>query len=159
MGWYHVAQICINGHLITSSLDESQDLGAAYCDLCGKRTMSKCQVCGDDIRGDYEPEYSYNIAFYNIPAYCHACGNPFPWTQAAIDAAKELIREEAEISATEQENLVQVLPDIITDTPKTALAVVRLKKFFGKASPVVAQGIKDLLVRSAVEAAKQGLGW
>jgi hypothetical protein len=59
-------------------------------------------------------------------------GKPTHWTSTARDAARELI---AETAATEEDQakLSESLDDLMSETPRTALAVSRFKKFFAGA--------------------------
>jgi hypothetical protein len=36
--WYDVMQVCLNGHLITSTLKSSPELGKRHCPDCGDAT-------------------------------------------------------------------------------------------------------------------------
>ena len=36
MGYYHTAQICLNGHVITDSYDKNPEFRQNYCDKCGQ---------------------------------------------------------------------------------------------------------------------------
>jgi hypothetical protein len=87
-GSHDIAQICLNGHLITTSINYQSELNKEYCNICGAKTLTKCIYCDAPIKGQYwitkisfvknEP-YSYNPYPYTIPDYCEKCGKRYPW--------------------------------------------------------------------------------
>lgn len=159
MGYYRTAQICINGHCITDAYDAYPQHRQAFCDKCGAATITSCPSCHANIRGAYhEPDICVLGGRYNVPAYCYSCGKPYPWTQAAIEAATALVEEEESLSQAEQTRLVEVLPDIITETPKTQLAIVRFKKALLSAGKFTADGLRQFAIDFGCELAKKQLG-
>ncbi|MHB8869585.1 MAG: DUF2321 domain-containing protein [Thermoleophilia bacterium] len=89
---YDVAQVCLNGHAITSMALEYPQFKADFCDQCGVRTIMSCPSCDCPIRGDY---HGGVIGFnpFIPPPFCIACGRPFPWTAKKMEVAKELLDE------------------------------------------------------------------
>lgn len=69
----HVARICLNGHLITISLENFPD-AASYCSKCGATGIDYCFNCNAEIEG--QSSYFWG---YTIPLFCHSCGKPYPW--------------------------------------------------------------------------------
>lgn len=133
MGFYTTAQICLNGHVVTSDIRHFEDL-ETYCSKCGAKTLTACPNCGTTIRGKYdavgEPVIPYR---YSPPAYCRNCGAPFPWIKAALTAADELISEEMhELTDDEKSKFKAALPDILNDSPRTTLAATRIAKYLTK---------------------------
>ena len=118
------AQICSNGHVLINRHPSDDN---EYCEICGAKMLSKCPNCNSTIR-----EWHYNgvtvlgSVKYERPNYCKSCGKAYPWTEAALQSTALLIQEE-ELSEQLKVSLVESLPDIITETPKTNLAVVRVK--------------------------------
>ena len=53
--------------------------------------------------------------------------------------------------------LKAALPDLLNDTPQTAVSIVRAKRMLVKVGKGTAEGIKQALIGLAVEAAKKGL--
>lgn len=160
MGYYRTAQICLNGHLITDSADAYSELQEKFCSKCGSKTIMACQHCNSKIRGDYYVEGVWGVSDYDIPAYCHNCGKPYPWTQAAIESAALLINEDENLNSDEKQQFRETLPDLIVQspTPRTQVAVVRFKKFISKTASYTADGIKDIFVDVASETIKKSLG-
>jgi hypothetical protein len=95
------------------------------------------------------------FGMYPPPAFCHNCGKPLPWTEAGLAAARELADEVEGLSVDEREQLKRSLDDLVADTPRTGLAVVRFKKLAAKAGRVAADGLKQILFTVFTEAAKK----
>ena len=49
--YYETAQVCINGHVITSGIESSKLDMQKFCEDCGKPTIIKCDYCKTRIRG------------------------------------------------------------------------------------------------------------
>lgn len=153
---YDVAQVCLNGHVITSMLRMKPERGKGFCDKCGKETISRCPNCNQLIQGSYFGG-AIHVAFYKPPNYCYKCGKPFPWTEAKLKAAKELVDELTNLTPTEQEQLKKSLDDIVQDTPQTPVATTRFKRLVAKGGQVAANALRDILVDIASEAAKKAI--
>lgn len=61
-----------------------------FCPKCGAPTMTVCEHCNSQIKVG------------NRPAYCVRCGKPMPWTETAIEAAKEYTDELEKLTAEEK---------------------------------------------------------
>lgn len=155
MNTYHGASICENGHVI-SKYDANLH---KHCTICGAKVISHCPSCNHKINGLLELDYAYfGNRPYTRPDYCHSCGSPYPWTTAALEATKLLIAEEEGFSEQQKASLVEVLPDVIVETPKTNLAVVRLKKGLASAGKFTADAIRQFAIDFGCEFAKKSLG-
>ncbi|MBU3205580.1 DUF2321 domain-containing protein [Clostridium algidicarnis] len=157
MGKYNTAQVCLNGHVITCSYETSLELRQPHCDKCGYDTIIDCPSCLSKIRGHYDVEYGLPDSMKSAPAYCYNCGKPYPWTEAYIEATKELLKLEENISKEDFEYFSNNMDSIISDTPKTKVVATKFKIFLNKASKEVSSGIRDILVDIASEAAKKTL--
>lgn len=153
---YDVALICGNGHLITANLCMNPEDHEAFCSQCGAPTISECPHCHKKIKGRLADEFF--ITEYDVPAYCIYCGEPFPWTTNAIESTALIIREESSFNEQEQNALIEVLPDIIVETPKTNLAAVRLKKCLASAGKFTAEAVRQFALDFGCELAKKSLG-
>ena len=158
MGRYSTAQICMNGHCITSSADSHPEYKQSFCDQCGAPTIMTCPECNALIRGEYEVEGLWGSLGYVVPAYCYNCGKPYPWTKATIDAIAELVMEDEKLQDIEKEALVSSLPDAIAETPKTRLAVTRIKKALLVAGKFTADGLRQFAIDFGCEFLKDQLG-
>lgn len=155
---YDVAQICLNGHVITDSLRSYPHHGKKFCDQCGEGTISKCSECSTPIQGHYHVDGVIGFSHdYRAPSFCHECGSPFPWTVASIEAAKELADEIDGLSDEEREQFRTSVEQIVSDNPRTSLAASRIKRFLGKAGAGLVDTAKDIIVRIAVESAQKGI--
>lgn len=130
MKWYQ-ASICKNGHCISNKEESS----LVHCQECGQEIISHCLYCKMPIHGtrkiphQYE-EFNYDFAEnrYTIPKFCWNCGSPYPWTERAIENAKEILEDEI-FDEDKKNTLISSLPDIISETPKTIIAAKRFKEY------------------------------
>lgn len=94
MGNFLTAQICENGHIITSDIEK---FSYSFCPQCGSKAFDECPSCGKPIHGSY---YEYDILFVPEPLD----QKPFYWIiadgmQEAIiskelfDAAQERLKK------------------------------------------------------------------
>lgn len=102
-GVYDIAQICLNGHEITSTFNESPELRTKHCNKCGEGTIVKCLNCETGIRGYYSVPGIVSFSPYDVPSFCHNCGEAFPWTQKLLDNAVELVGLDDELRNEEKE--------------------------------------------------------
>jgi hypothetical protein len=152
---YDVAQICLNGHVITEMARDSPQYRQDFCAKCGVRTITACEHCGKDIRG-----YLHGSGYFgemDRPAFCQYCGDPYPWTEAALSAARDIADELDNLSPDEREALKGTLDDLVRDSPRTSVAVLRFKKFAAKAGSAGAAGLRDVLVGVVTEAARKAI--
>jgi hypothetical protein len=158
MGYYDIAQICLNGHVVNDRSRGSPEFNAPYCRKCGAETIVACPSCSKDIRGDYVVP---NVLVLGgspspAPAYCHNCGKPFPWTQRRLDALTSLTGESSSL-ADDRDDLADLVPDLMADTPRTELAVARWRKALAKVEEHIAPALKSILTQIASEAVKKML--
>ena len=151
---YHIAQICTSGHLITDSYDLFEYERRPFCPLCGSPTMTSCPSCGSDLLGSVEGSKDSVV----IHPYCGFCGEPYPWTKSALDNAAAIIQEEEMFDAQLKEALSSSLPDVISETPGTNLAMIRLKKALSAAGKFTSDALRQFVIDFGCELAKQSLG-
>jgi hypothetical protein len=159
MGWHDTAQICTNGHVINDTMQRSPELGLKFCKKCGAPTITRCPTCNADIQGDYHVEGVVSIGFDMMvaPTFCHNCGKPYPWTSTRIETAKALADEMTELDESERLLLKASIDDIIADTPRTELGIVRFKKYVAKGGKEVVKGLRDVLVDIVSETVKKSI--
>ncbi len=154
--YYDVAQICLNGHLITSHAQSFPDGQRKFCAKCGEPTTMKCPPCSANIRGYYHvPGVISLVDSYQVPAFCADCGKPYPWTERKLQAAKDLTADLDGLDSHEKALLTKSLDDLLRDTPQTAVAATRFKKLVSKAGRTGAEGLKSIMVDIVSEAAKK----
>jgi hypothetical protein len=95
---------------------------------------------------------------YKPPNYCGECGTPFPWTAAALAAAKEYTDDLDQLSPEEKGALKGTFEDLTTDTARTPMAASRFRKFVNKIGPVAGDALHKIVVTVATEAAKKSMG-
>ncbi|HBG12158.1 MAG TPA: DUF2321 domain-containing protein [Clostridium sp.] len=152
MRYYGNAQVCLNGHMVTPSIELNPNSKENFCSECGSKTITKCPKCEALIRGGYYDDQIPN-EFYAISepglapdAYCHNCGSPYPWTEAVLKSPALLIQEEAELDEQSKNSLVESLPDIIAENPGTNLATVRIKKALSSAGTFTADALRQFVI-------------
>lgn len=157
MGNYRVAQICMNGHVITDSADAYPQHKENFCSTCGKPTIMSCPECDTPIRGDYYVTGFGGSSNYKKPLYCHNCGKPYPWTKTILDTAQEIIEYDEKLSSDEKVILQDTITDIVNDSPKTQLATSKYKSVISKALSNTGDALKQILIEIASETAKKTL--
>lgn len=150
-------QICLNGHQISYGVNP-ETVTNEFCSTCGKTVISECQECQSNIFGYLSEDLMYELAGggIRVPKYCKHCSNPYPWTKKSLDAASELIAL-SDLNQQEKDDFNESIPDLISDTPKTKVAMVKFKKYSVKAGAVVASSLRELLVDVASEATIKAL--
>lgn len=150
------AKICLNGH----SIVESKPIHSKqFCEECGAEMISACPSCNAPIK---EWHYSSDRVVMKPkpinPLYCKNCGSPYPWTKAAIEATILTIQEDAALSEIEQNNLKDSLPDLMSETPRTKLATIRVKKVLISAGEFTADAIRQFIIDFGCELARKSFG-
>ena len=118
----------------------------AFCPTCGVDNINGCLHCEVTIESDPE-------LHPDRPAYCGACGKPFPWTETALATAREYTDELEELSAEDRTTLKATFTDLTVDSPKTEIAASRFKRILRKLAPDVAETIRKTIVEIASETA------
>jgi len=161
---WDVALACRNGHLVNDRSRGEPVRNATWCSLCGAETISACPGCREPIPGFYYPRRDGFADLApaerhppQVPQYCHACGRPFPWTERAMSAARSLIRELAGLDAYERDQLRRSIDDIIRETPRTPVAVLRIQAALARIGGDTARALRDLLISVASDSVKQQL--
>ena len=155
--YYDVGQICENGHIANSSARDNPARNQAHCDQCGSPTITTCPDCETEIRGKYNVPGVVGFFDYTAPAFCYQCGQPFPWTVAALRAAEDLTDEMDALSDDEKVSLKKTLPDLVRETPRARVAQTRFKKLMNKAGGEAAAGIRSLLTDIVSETVRKAL--
>ena len=135
---YGTALVCVDGHTATAFLEQHPEVLSEYCTVCGARTLVKCPKCEEPIRG-YHPMFS--LSDDEAAAYCHACGEPYPWTEARLKAANDLAAMDESLSGPELDALRENFPFLGSDNPRMELAAVQVGRILAKAEPAVRRGL------------------
>jgi len=158
-GEFGTARLCLNGHEVDLVTGGHVTDDTRFCSECGKETLCACPRCHAPIRGAYrgsviEAQFDPWIK----PNYCPACAEPYPWTAGAIDALTQLLSEQKRIKPDELHRLAKDLPDLVSETPKTKLAVLHVKQAMERVEEFARGTICDLLRALACDAARKQLG-
>ena len=154
---HYFSAFCTNGHKI-SDLLETPHYAYKCCEKCGKQIITTCPSCNEPIRGRVKSDFLLVAPEATVPAYCRKCGAPYPWTESALEAMELVLKEDDRCTDVEKAGLIEVLPDLLDDTPKTKLAALRFQKFTGKCGTFVAESLRDLIVQVGSAAALKLLG-
>ena len=148
-----VAQICLSGHVANTRFQDHPEFNKAFCEQCGSKTIAECQQCHQGIPGDFPG--SLALSDNPPPKFCIHCGSPYPWTSLALQVALDTADEAEKLSAEQREQLKSSIRDLVQDSPKTGLAVVRFKKLMTAAGSGIADIIKKALAEVLSEAIKR----
>ena len=155
---YDVAQICREGHIVTTMAARYPQFRQDFCGKCGAPTTMTCENCGSAIRGYYHVSGVIGGSVdIDRPSFCHKCGRPYPWTEAALDAARAMADELDGLKPDEREALKSSLDDLVQDTVRTPVAVLRFKKLALKAGSEGAAALRDVLVGVVTEGVRRGI--
>lgn len=159
MGYYDVGQVCVNGHAVTGNVRRSPQFSEKFCSKCGAETVTQCGHCRAAIRGEYEVDGAAVIGFaYLPPSYCHECGVPYPWRAKEIEAAEELIDLADHLTDSERAALKADLSSLTVQSPRTEVAIVRMRQFLTRAKNEAGPAMRTLLTSIATDAVKKSLG-
>src|SRR5437879_4882724 len=112
---YDVAQVCRRGHLVNCSTQETPEYNKEFCPTCGQKTITACERCGAAIHGQWHGLEGFMV-MDEPPAYCHACGTPYPWTADGIDAARALAEELEGLNDADRISISASIDDLVVDS-------------------------------------------
>ena len=75
--------------------------------------------------------------------------------QAKIEAARKLISQADQLSASEKEDFGNAVADLAKESPRTAVAVEKFKKYSAKAGKAIGDGVWRIVLDVGSEAAKK----
>jgi hypothetical protein len=153
----HIAQICLNGHVVLHSLRDRPQWRKAYCEECGAKTIHTCQSCDWPIQG-FGPDHWMAGRQYQTPKFCGRCGGAFPWTERALAAARDYTDDLEELNVEEKTSLKGTFDDLANDTPHTPVALSRFRRLLEKIAPAAGQGLLQIIVSVATDEVKRQLG-
>jgi hypothetical protein len=156
---YDVAQVCRNGHDITSMAESSPQLRKPFCPTCGSQTIMACEHCATAIQGYYHESGILDGVGYTQPAYCFNCGSPFPWTasRARLAVARDLADEAEGLSTEDRERLKDSLDDISRDSASIHAATSRIRRIAATVRGPTGAALHELVTEIAAETARKTL--
>jgi hypothetical protein len=153
---YDAARICLNGHIISTSVHDFPESSTPFCAQCGAATVTGCQACGVEIRGYYRGSMSTS---YDRPSFCASGrGSPYPWTVSALDSLHELAQEADMLTPEEQALLSRSFDDLLRAGVSTEVAAVRVKRFLPRVGTELGGAMKSILINVVTDAVKRQLG-
>ena len=150
-----VAQICLSGHVANARFRDQPEFNKAFCEQCGSMTIFGCQKCHHAIPGSFPGIVTLND--YPAPKFCVSCGDPYPWTSTALEAALEYADEAENLSSEQREELKSGIRDLVQESPKTPLAIIRVKRLLVTAGSGIADATKKVLTDIISEVVKRQL--
>ncbi len=157
MGKYDTAQICMNGHVISSMASTYTENQKKLCSECGEETIMSCLSCNSFIKGYYEVPGVIGFYDFEKPKFCENCGTPFPWTVKYQNAANELIDLSETLSEQEKEDFKNSVTNLIKSSASSNVAQLKLKKYVSKAGTEIAKGMREILVDVVSETVKKSI--
>jgi hypothetical protein len=89
------------------------------------------------------------------PSFCYECGEPYPWVEERVDAARELAEMLDKLSPADKDQIKLGLDDLVRDSPRTQVAAMKFKQLVAKAGQGAIESMREILASVAVEAAKK----
>ncbi len=155
MGTYHTAQICLNGHSITRSIEISPERRQNHCDKCGAATIHQCPACESSIRGAHTtPGVVVFGSSHMVPRYCHNCGRAYPWTETKIRTAIQMFVEFGDLKDSENESIEHDIANIARDIPESELSAMRIKRIWDSGRRCAYELVMDFASRTAANVLK-----
>ncbi len=152
------AQVCLNGHMTNDATRSEPEESKAFCPKCGERTIQTCPACNAIINGRrirQEEFETITVGCFTPPPYCFHCGKPYPWTTSRIQAAIELFTESGGIGSSQSGEVGQDIKDLVSETPRTPLAILRIQKLLSKVGKPVGDAVQGVLVGIVSESIKR----
>src|SRR5262249_45611479 len=120
-GHHTTAAICLRGHVATADVQNHEAQVTKFCRKCGAAIITMCQHCRTAIHGHFVPPGASGVGgtLGVVPAYCHECGKPYPWTEEKLTAAKDLADEVEELSAEDRAKVKSALDEIAAPGPRS----------------------------------------
>ena len=145
--WYDVMQVCGNGHMITSSAIDSPENKKNRCPDCGAETMTTCPSCNTDIQGYHHMAGVAHFGPDGPPAFCHACGDAYPWTSATTELPEA--PDESDPELTDRVFIVHGHDDVMKLSVARALTDLGLKPIILHEQPNSGKTIIEKFERDA----------
>lgn len=146
MEGYDIAQICLNGHVIASTAGSAPQFRKRRCDKCGEETIMHCLHCNTAIKGYYHVSGFISARMhYDLPRFCENCGNPYPWIETKLEAAKELVNLMDSLKKEEKDDLKESIEELVRETSKVPVAKVKFKRYMTRVDSDVSDGLIDIL--------------
>jgi hypothetical protein len=153
---YDVALICMNGHVINTMSFEYPVNNTKFCKECGANTIRNCPHCKSQIQGSIDNGFFHE---FELPKYCHNCGESYPWTETKLKALEETISLMDELSIDEKQELMSSAKNITTNNPRSSLSALKIKKLSSKIGKELWSVAKEIIIGIGTEASLKQAGF
>lgn len=120
-----LAQVCLNGHLITPIAYHFPETRRLKCEQCSEDTLSHCLSCNASIPGwDFTLDWDVS---YVVPNFCWRCNQPHPWLRRAMRNTLGLYSTLL-IGTSELAVLKADLIHLFLETSRSAIAAMRTRE-------------------------------
>lgn len=133
--WTDTRQVCLNGHVITDYAVSQPQSRRSHCGECGAPTITACQICGNAMRGYRHISGVFHVSSHALERACPDCGNAHPWTAAKQEVVAEWLAAIDSWTDSERAEVKGLLPEIYMNTPRSELALFKLKKHLAGIDP------------------------
>ncbi|CAM2809685.1 DUF2321 domain-containing protein [Dellaglioa algida] len=148
--------VCLKGHQISSFITTSSENPKEFCEDCGSEVITHCPSCNKSINGYLQLDGVFGGYDVPVPSYCRNCSSPYPWTSTALESLKELINLQDELNDEEKDDFSSSLPDLISNGPKSKVAITKFNKYSSKISSgfrnfaveIISSIASDVIVKS-----------
>jgi hypothetical protein len=114
-----------------------------FCYECGAPILQECEQCSAPIALGAK--------------YCGGCGEALPWTEEALNAAREYTDEIDDLSQEEKTELKNTFSDLTIETARTPLALSRFQRYMKRLGPTVGKTLHEILIEVTAETVKRTL--
>ena len=115
-----------------------------------------CPTCKAAIQGFYHIQGVFSFREPPVPNNCHQCGTAYPWRQAAIANAIEVLQMELE--GHDAASIPELVAAASTEVPGTQIAALKLKRNLPKIGKATYDVAIKVISDIASETAKKTLG-
>ena len=127
-----------------------------FCSECGAPTIIECESCGAKIQGRVHIDSVISLARWSERRHTALIAElRSPWTQSNIEAVHELLDIDEKLSDTDRDTMRSILPDLLAQTPKTQLAVVKARAIMKNMDDATYGAIKEIIGGFASETVKK----
>jgi hypothetical protein len=110
-----------------------------FCSECGSEVIGFCSHCQGAIEVNAD--------------YCSQCGKPLPWTEEALQIARETAESESSLTEEDRRKFAQAFQNLLTSNPRTVQAAYwiksKLEKFAAPANEIILGLVKEVAVEVA----------
>lgn len=154
---FDVAQICLHGHIVNDSTMSFPQDNSPVCKICGAKTITNCPVCGEPIQGALRTSERFDIPEYIEPAYCHHCGNLYPWSVEKIDTALDFFIDHKIITSEQKLQMKEMIVDLVEGTDNNKLSTLHVKSYLKSLSSGDVESVKGMIGGLLNDSAKQSM--